>query len=163
MTRLKLIGLTAVLSAALAATPAAAKAAPLLDCPLRDAPFSVDSPLVDILLNPAARRLTTEATGKDPGKDYFMPMGTDAPTFAAILTIRDAAAIVGMDARLLPALDAKLRALPVTREDKVARCARYDNDRVPCRRALPRPRACCCSRRSTAFAMSPRSIPPAPR
>ncbi|GHA01272.1 ThuA domain-containing protein [Novosphingobium arvoryzae] len=130
MTRLKLIGLMAALGTALAAMPAAARTAPLLDCPLRDAPFSVDAPLVDILLNPAARRLATEATGKDPGKDYFMPMGTAAPTFASILTIRDAAAIVGMDAGVLPALDAKLRALPVTREDKVARCARYDNDRV---------------------------------
>lgn len=130
MTRLKLIGLVAALSAVLTATPAAAKAAPLLDCPLRDAPFSVDSPLIDILLNPAARELTTATTGKDPGKDYFMPMGTDAPTFASILTIRDAAGIVGMDMTVIAGLDAKLRALPVTRADKVARCARYDNDRM---------------------------------
>ncbi|MBX9886088.1 MAG: hypothetical protein K2X68_14075 [Novosphingobium sp.] len=40
--------------AALVAAPAIA-AAPVTDCPNRDMPFSIQSPLVDILLNPAAR------------------------------------------------------------------------------------------------------------
>jgi uncharacterized protein len=121
---------TAALGAVLlVAAPAATKSQPLLDCPGRDAPYSIDSPLVDLLLNPAASKLAVEATGMDLSK--FPPdfVGTKPPTFAAILTIKEAAAFAGADLRALPALDGKLRALPVTRADKIARCARYDNER----------------------------------
>lgn len=123
-------------AASLQAAAALAAPAPLLDCPLRDAPFSVDSPLVDILLSQQARQLVTEATGRDPGQGPIGTLGTEAPTFASILTIRAGAAIAGMDLSVLPALDAKLRALPVTQADKVARCRRYD-DTVP-RLSLPK-------------------------
>lgn len=57
--------LTALILAALAAVsaqPAAAAAArPVTDCPLRNAPFSVDSPLIDILLSPAAKAVLDRA------------------------------------------------------------------------------------------------------
>lgn len=112
--------------AALLALPAAARPAPLVDCPLRDAPFSIDSPLVDILLNPKARALALAATGADPAKAPPIFTGTTPPTFAAILTIKEAAPILGGTTAKLPDLDRQLRALPVTRADKVARCARYD-------------------------------------
>ena len=108
-------------------TAAQAKAAPLLDCPLRDAPYSIDSPLVDLLLNPAAKQAVQDVTGKDPSQGPPEFVGTKAPTFASILTIKEALAFAGGDLSKLPALDAKLRALPVTRADKVARCQRYDN------------------------------------
>ena len=36
--------------------------------------------------------------------------------------------MVGTDANDLPGLDTKLRALPVTEADHIARCLRYDND-----------------------------------
>lgn len=117
----------AALAAAAAAAPAATKPAPLLDCPGRDAPFSIDSPFVDVLLNPQALALAAEATKQDFSKLPPIFVGTKPPTFAAILTIKEAAAIGGADLKVLPALDAKLRALPVTRADKIARCARYDN------------------------------------
>lgn len=116
-------------AAALLATQAAsasAKTVSLLDCPLRDAPFSISSPLVDILLSPAARKAAEDVTGRKlEGPPEFM--GTKAPTFASILTIKEALAFTGGDMSKLPTLDAALRALPVTAADKVARCERYDN------------------------------------
>ncbi len=106
---------------------AQAKAAPLLDCPLRDAPYSIDTPFVDLLLNPQARQAVQEVTGKDPTQGPPIFVGTKPPTFAAILTIKQALAFVGGDLATLPALDARLRKLPVTAADKAARCERYDN------------------------------------
>ncbi|MFM5923635.1 MAG: ThuA domain-containing protein [Novosphingobium sp.] len=102
---------------------------PLLDCAGRDAPFSIDSPFVDVLLNPVARKTAEEALGQDFSKGPPIFVATKPPTFGAIVTLKEAAGFLGGDAKALPALDAKLRALPVTRADKVARCARYDNDR----------------------------------
>jgi type 1 glutamine amidotransferase len=112
-----------------AALPAAAQATPVTDCPLRDAPFSIDSPLVDILLSPAARAVVSTAA---PGRFDKLPpqfAGTQPPTFAAILTLREASRFTGLSADAVAALDPQVRALPVTAADKVARCARYDNDR----------------------------------
>lgn len=37
------------------AIPAQAASPKLLDCPMRDAPFSLESPLIDILLSDAAK------------------------------------------------------------------------------------------------------------
>jgi uncharacterized protein len=115
------------LCAAVSTSPARAKA--LLDCPLRDAPFSADSPLVDILLSDAAKATVDKNL---PGTIASVPpffAGTKAPTFSAILTFRSVAALLGKDSAALPKLDADLRALPVLPADKVARCARYDDDR----------------------------------
>lgn len=111
-----------------AATPA--MAAPLLDCALRDAPLSVTSPLIDVLLKPEARAIANEALG---GKLDKMPAnfyGTKPPTFAAIMTLKEAAGFLRADPGVLDAVDARLRALPVTDADRVARCERYDADPV---------------------------------
>jgi uncharacterized protein len=110
----------------------AARAAPasqVLDCPLRDAPLSVESPFIDVLLNPAARAMAQEASGKDFSTLPPLFTGTTPPTFAAIVTLREAVAFAGGEAAVLPALDARLRALPVTDADRRARCARYDDER----------------------------------
>ncbi|MBW8754235.1 MAG: ThuA domain-containing protein [Sphingomonadales bacterium] len=111
---------------AMAALPAAAR--PVTDCPLRDAPFSVESPLVDLLLSPAAKAVIERAA---PGRLSKVPerfAGTTPPTFAAILTLREAAMFTGLKPEQMPAVDTELRALPVTAADRVARCARYDNE-----------------------------------
>lgn len=121
--------LVAAFAALLLAAPAATRPQPLLDCPGRDAPFSIDSPFVDILLNPQAKQLAVDMTGVDLSKFPPMFVGTKPPTFAAILTIKEATGFAGGDLKALPALDAKLRALPVSRADKIARCARFDNER----------------------------------
>lgn len=118
----------AAMAAAVTSAPAVA-AAPVTDCPLRDAPFSIESPLVDLLLSPAAKEVLNKAA---PGRfDRLPPMfaGTQPPTFAAILTLREASRFTGMDAKAVAALDPRLRAIPVTAADKAARCARYDNER----------------------------------
>lgn len=106
----------------------AATAEPLLDCPLRDAPFSVDSPLVDLLLSPEATALLDETF---PGMVAQMPAmmsRTEAPTFAAIISARTLGSMARLPAENLAALEAKLAALEVTDADRVARCARYDNN-----------------------------------
>jgi uncharacterized protein len=113
--------------ATLAATLATAvSAAPLIDCPLRDAPFSSTSPLIDILLNPRAAAIAERAL---PGTATRLPkqfLGTSPPSFAAILTLREASGFLRLPAPDFPAIDRELAAISVTTADKVARCARYD-------------------------------------
>lgn len=118
----------AVAAACGLAGAAPVQARPVTDCPLRDAPFSVNSPLVDILLSPAARALVEQETKSDFSKGPPRITGTTPPTFAAILTLKEAGRFTRLKPDQLGPLDAKLRALPVTAADKVARCARYDND-----------------------------------
>ncbi len=116
----------AALAALALSSPVAAK--PVTDCPNRNAPFSTSSPLIDILLSPAAKAIVDSAM---PGRLDKMPpifAGTKPPSFAAILDLNTAARFVGGATDKIAALDAPLRALPVTAADKVARCARYDND-----------------------------------
>ena len=87
--------------AALASAPALA-AAPVTDCPNRDVPFSAQSPLVDVLLSPAARAVVEKHM---PGRlDKLPPLfaGTTPPTFAAILTTETAARFVGLACRSCP-------------------------------------------------------------
>ncbi|GGC16763.1 hypothetical protein GCM10011494_39570 [Novosphingobium endophyticum] len=99
-----------------------------VDCPLRDEPFSVKSPLIDVLLSPAARAVLEQAA---PGRVAKIPprfASATPPTFAAILSVEMAGMMTGIPADKLPVIDAELRALPVTEADKEARCARYDND-----------------------------------
>ncbi|MFM5947686.1 MAG: ThuA domain-containing protein [Novosphingobium sp.] len=139
MKRLFALALAAAGSALLAVVPAQAKTKPLLDCPGRDAPFSIDSPFIDVLLSPRARQMAEQATGQDFSKGDPVFVGTTPPSFASILTIKEAAAFAGVDLKVLPALDASLRRLPVVKADKIARCARYDRD-VP-RFSLPKGKA----------------------
>lgn len=118
--------LSALVCAA-AALPVAAQ--PVTDCPLRDAPFSIQSPLVDILLSEEARAVLSKAA---PGRFDKVPeqfIGAKPPTFAAILTLETAARFTGLTLEQVAALDPDLRALTVTEADKAARCARYDNEK----------------------------------
>ena len=108
---------------------AQARSQPVVDCPMRDLPFSIDGPLIDLLLSAEARQLTEEATGHDFSKNPPSFTGTTPPSFAAILTLRKFSAFMGLPESELPALDARLRALPVSAADRIARCQRYDNDR----------------------------------
>ena len=134
-----ILAATALLAAA---SPAAARTAlaPLVDCPLRDAPYSTASPLIDVLLNPKA----AEAIGIKPSapgaSGPAAALSTTPPSFAAILTVKDAAGFTRQAAPDHLELDRKLAAIPVTRADKITRCARYDT--VPPRFTLPagRPR-----------------------
>jgi type 1 glutamine amidotransferase len=127
------------LTCALIASPAAAKQ--LLDCPLRDAPFSAQSPVIDILLSDAAKAVIDKHM---PGVIAGMPpffASTKAPSFASILTFEKMSGMMsGGKAVDLKALDADLRALPVTATDKVKRCERYDDERPVFKLAKGKPR-----------------------
>jgi type 1 glutamine amidotransferase len=106
-----------------AATPASAR--PVIDCPLRNQPYSIDSPLLDILLNPAARAAmdrTAPALKELP--DFFA--NTRVPTFSAIMSVRGGAAMRRVPPEILTQLDRALHAVSLTAADKDARCARYD-------------------------------------
>ncbi|WP_239016797.1 ThuA domain-containing protein [Sphingomonas ginkgonis] len=113
-------------------------AAPL-DCPLRDAPFSSRSPLIDLLLSPRAAAILRQRVpdlGRGLPADFLR---TEAPSFAAILTVRDV--VKGPDASVqLERLDRALAAVPVTAEDRRQRCARYDDDRPAFKLSAGRPR-----------------------
>jgi len=126
---MKALGIAAAAVALVAAATSAQAAAPT-DCPLRDAPFSIDSPLVDVLLSPQARAVVAKAA---PGRLDKIPArfaGVEPPTFAAILTLKEAGAFTGIKPEAMPAIDAELRAIQVTDADRAARCARYDDDPV---------------------------------
>ncbi len=116
----------AALTAAIAA-PAAAE--PVTDCPNRDAPFSASTPLIDILLSPEASAVAEKEL--DASFDEAPPQfaGTTPPTFAAILSLRELAGIAGKSADAAERAIKAIEALPVTEADKIARCARYDNDK----------------------------------
>ena len=130
---MKLFNFAAALCAVTLATPA--QAAPLLDCPMRDAPFSVDGPFVDVMLSERAK---TAVSAEFPTMLANLPpimSGTKAPTFGAIMTVRKLTAFMGDKAPDLSKLDATLRALPVNDGDRIVRCARYDNERPTFERA----------------------------
>lgn len=126
--RSSLLGCALALAGAAAGATAVADEPPVLDCPLRDAPFSVDSPFVDVLLSDAAKAVVEEEM---PGVTTRLPpnmAGTEAPTFAAIMSLRTMSAMMGLPQEKLGQLDQKLAALEVTDADRRARCARYDNE-----------------------------------
>lgn len=112
----------ALLLSCAAATP---QAGTVTDCPLRTAPFSVDSPLIDVLLSPQATAVLHK-TWPQARSLPAMFTRTAMPSFATILTLRSLAGRPGFPA--LDQLDADLRAVPVSDADQAARCARYDND-----------------------------------
>ena len=116
----------AALIAGAFAMPAHAK--PATDCPLRDAPFSADSPLIDILLSDPARAVLNRHSDGRFATVSEKFLGVHPPSFAAILTLRTPSRFIGMDAPAIAAADRELRGLPITPADRLARCARYDND-----------------------------------
>jgi type 1 glutamine amidotransferase len=123
MTKRLLIALLALI------TTAAPASAATLDCPLRDAPFSLASPFMDILLNPAARSaIETEAPGM-LAKLPPMFTSTTAPSFSAILSMREAGAMLRISADKMASIADRLKSISVTDADRAARCARYDDDR----------------------------------
>lgn len=119
--------LLAIVSASCAV--AAPSSAQTIDCPLRDRPYSVDSPLIDVLLKPEAKiAIEREA----PTLLRKLPAGfasTTPPSFASILTLRTAAGFGRLPADSLARINQTLAMLPVTAADRAARCARYDTER----------------------------------
>jgi type 1 glutamine amidotransferase len=101
-------------------------AQPVIDCPLRDQPYSINSPLVDVLRKPEARavldRDAPEMLKKLPAA-FAQP-----PTIATVLSLRMATFFVHLPDGALEKIDHDLEALPVTAADRSIRCDRYDVD-----------------------------------
>jgi type 1 glutamine amidotransferase len=121
-----------------AATADAADSHPVIDCPLRDQPYSVDTPLIDLLLKPEARAILQQEM---PGTVEKMPTSFERPpSFAAILTLRNSFGTPPLPEEQLAQIDRKLEQLPVTQADRQARCARYDIDTPELKIPEARPR-----------------------
>lgn len=109
-------------------TPALAGGS-ILDCPLRDAPYSLDLPLLDILLSPKAKAAVNKHLPSLLEKAPPIFTRTEVPAFATIITLRDAAHMVQIPDQQLGALAQALGALTLTDADRRSRCARYDDTR----------------------------------
>lgn len=125
-------GMSAVAALALASSnPAQAQ---VTDCPMATPPYSLDSPLIDILLKPEAKAVMAQEMGADFAKLSPFLSGTQAPTFSVIMSPRTLFDHLKLDPSALPRIEAQLKQIPVTPADQITRCARYDDDH-----ADPRP------------------------
>ncbi len=117
--------------AALAFGTVAHAAQGIIDCPLRDAPYSVDTPMMDLMANPAAKAALEKELPVFMKQIPPMFMTTQAPSLSAIMTLRGATELLRqpIDEVRVKQLDTVLAGVAITDEDKKARCARYDNDR----------------------------------
>lgn len=102
----------------------------ILDCPLRDAHYSVESPVMDLMLNPAAKTVVEQHI---PGLFQHLPpslLSVEAPSLSSIMSVRSMAAMLRMseEGLDLDGLNAKLATIELTDQDRRARCARYDDD-----------------------------------
>ena len=100
-----------------------------IDCRCRDRPYSIDSPLLDVLLKPEAKAVVEREAPALLKAGPPMMQNTTPPTFASILTLRVLASFEHMPEDTLSGIAADLGSLPITAADREARCARYDNDR----------------------------------
>ena len=103
-----------------------AHARQVIDCPLRDLPYSIDSPLIDILLKPEARAAVDREMPALLPKLPPMFTATTPPSFAAIVTLRILASFGHLSDEALGPVNRALAALTVTAADRAARCSRYD-------------------------------------
>jgi uncharacterized protein len=101
-------------------------AQPVIDCPLRDQPYSINSPLVDVLRKPEAREVLDRDAPEMLKK--LPPAFAQPPTIATVLSLRMATFFVHLPDDALAKIDHDLAALPVTAADRAARCDRYDVD-----------------------------------
>ncbi len=100
-----------------------------IDCPLRDQAYSLDSPLMDLMLKPEARAAIER---EEPTILQRLPphlLSTEAPAFSAIMTLRTLGSMRGSAPEAMERIDRALASLPVTDADREARCARYDTKR----------------------------------
>lgn len=135
MTRLALAGLLSLL-----AFGAGASAAPVTDCPAARSPYSADSLLLDILLDPAAKAVLDRdmpALAGFPMASFLT--GTKPPTFAAIISPAKLAELLPNGSLDRTRMDRDLASVPITEETVIRRCARYDNDRPDLPKTLPHP------------------------
>lgn len=123
---------TKALAAAIAAfavavgTGSPAHAKPVTDCPLAKAPYSLDTPLFDLLIDNRAKQLIADAgiLAKLPP----MLVREEAPSFATIISLRQVSGFFKLDPATLESMGGELAKLPLGDANIVARCARYAPD-----------------------------------
>ncbi len=115
---------------------ALAAGAPVTDCPLARQPYSIDTPIIDIMLDPAARAVVDRDVPGVLGRLPALFVSTKPPSFAAIFASRQLLTMAKVPADQLATLDRDLATVPITPAATIARCARYDA--VP--PTLPAPR-----------------------
>lgn len=99
----------------------------LADCPIAGRPFSLDTPIYDILTNPRVRG-AVEQIAPDLVKKAPAVLLTEAlPSAGTIFPLR----LIAGPAERAASIERMLAALPVTHEDNLRRCARYDYGRPP--------------------------------
>ncbi len=103
-------------------------ASDMLDCPLRDKPFSGETPLLDVLLNPQAEKIIKQNASKIFDMFPAQLFKTTAPSFAAIVDVNSVLDVVNMQPVDRQQVIEQLAKLPVTDIDRKTRCERYDND-----------------------------------
>ena len=102
----------------------------IIDCPLRDEVYSVDSPMMDLMLNPEAKKVLKAELPRLMKSIPPMFLASEAPSLSAIMTLRGSADLLRMpmDEAMVNQLNQKLAQVVISDEDKKARCARYDDE-----------------------------------
>lgn len=111
-----------------------------MDCPLAHQAYSSKTPLLDLMINPAAKAILTHDMGGMIEKLPPMLLSTDVPSFGAIITPNDLLELGGIkNDAMMAKLDADLAAVPLTREAIRGRCARYDETPPSLPKTIRRP------------------------
>lgn len=101
-----------------------AAAPPVTDCPLARERYSINSPLIDLTIDPRARKLIDDS-GVIANAPAVLRRHA-VPGFPAILSLSTMKTLLGVSPDTLDRLDRQLQALPIRPQDVVARCARYE-------------------------------------
>ena len=109
-----------------------AEEAQTIDCPLREAPFSLDSPFFHILVSPVAKQvLSRQLPGfldslPDDYKRTEPPTPEIRSTYSLTRSVRMVAESNEVSEPQLQEINQSLAALNITDADRKARCANYD-------------------------------------
>jgi type 1 glutamine amidotransferase len=113
---------------------------PITDCPLAETPYSSQTVLLDLLLDPAAKAtIERDAPEFLHGPQAEFLSRTEIPTFANIISparMLEGSAVGRAEQR---ALDRDLALIPITLEATLKRCARYDREKPILPAVLPHP------------------------
>ena len=123
--------IAAVLAILASVAPGAARSAFPIVCPLRDQPYSSQSPLIDLMLKSEAVAVIERDAPALIGHIWAASRSVTVPSFGTIVTLRKATESNAPSDDVWATIDRDLARLPVTAHDKQARCARYDEDATP--------------------------------
>lgn len=111
------------------------------DCPLARQPYSTQTVLIDLMINPATRAVVTREMGPMLSKLPTFMIETKPPAFSSIITFHDLLGMVSVhdiDATSRR-LNKELGAINLTPDAIRARCARYDETPPELPEVLNRP------------------------